>query len=171
MLPKFIGCNSSMPESVAEAALWEVRNDAGINRVNGNSSARQRPSWNCGATYVSAELLAGRWGEKVGIGWSGRPVTPLIEAHIACCGNADIARFADADGRADGVNEALIYAVVADPGLQIGRRNCEAAAKGWLLFLCSGGVHENQDRWKREQAQHVIPSVGYDVAASIGDRT
>jgi hypothetical protein len=31
------------------------------------------------------------------------------------------------------------------------------------LILSSGGVRENQKRWKREQAQHVIPPVGYDL--------
>jgi hypothetical protein len=31
------------------------------------------------------------------------------------------------------------------------------------FILSSGAVRENQKRWKREQAQHVIPSVGYDL--------
>jgi hypothetical protein len=106
---------------------------------------------------MRAELLAGGWDEKVGISWSRRPVTPLIEANTVCCRNAHVTRFANADGRADRVDKTLIYAVVADPRRQISRRYCGAADKGWLLILRSGGVRGTQNRQKREQAQHVIP--------------
>jgi hypothetical protein len=81
---------------------------------------------------MRAELLADGWDEKIGIAWSRRPVTPLIEAATACCRNAHVTRFANAEGRADGVDKILIYAVVADPGRQISRRDCAAAGKGWL---------------------------------------
>jgi soluble lytic murein transglycosylase-like protein len=99
------------------------------------------------------ELLADGPDEKVWINRSGRPVTPLIEAHIVCCRGTYVTCFANADGRANGVDKALIYAVVADPGRQISRRYCGAADKGWLLILrrqlilSSGGVRENQKRW------------------------
>ena len=116
-----------------------------------------------GATFVRAELLAGGRNKKVGINWSGRPVAPLIEAHSVCRGSAYETRFADADGRANGVDKALIDAVVANPRRQISRRYCGSADKWWLWILCrpltlrGGSVRGNQKRQKRKQAQHVTP--------------
>ena len=69
-----------------------------------------------GATFMRGELLAGGRNEKVGINWSGRPVPPLIEAHIVVRRGAHVTCFANADRRANGVDEALIDAVVANPG-------------------------------------------------------
>jgi len=113
-------------------------------------------------------LLAHRRDEKIGIAWSGRPVTSLIEADIVYGRNADVTGFADADGRPNGVDLVFVDAVVADPGWQISRRYSGAAKgrrdKGWRLVLRhrlalrSGGVRENQERHTREQAQHKIPS-------------
>jgi hypothetical protein len=110
---------------------------------------------------MRALLLAGGCDEKIGFSWSRRPESPLIEAYTVCRRGADVTCFANADGRANGIDETLIDAVVADPGRQVRRRYCGSADKGWLLhwplILRAGSVRGNQNRHEREQAQHVIP--------------
>jgi hypothetical protein len=83
-----------------------------------------------GATFMRGELLAGGRNEKVGINWSRRPIPPLIEAYIVIRRGTDVACFANADWRANGVDEALKDAVVANPGRQVSRRYCGSADKG-----------------------------------------
>jgi hypothetical protein len=120
-----------------------------------------------GATFMRAELLAGSRDEKGGIGWSRCPVSSLIEARIVNWRSANVTRFANANGRANGIDKVLIYAVIANPGRQISWRCCGATDKGWRnkrwrdigrrLVLRSGHLRGKQERQTREQAQHVFP--------------
>ena len=106
------------------------------------------------------ELLAHWREEKVGLCWRSRPVPPLIEPYIVCCRSAYVARFANAKGRANGVDKVLIYAVVSDPGRQISWRYCGAAGKGWRdkgrrrLILRRSRERGNQKRQACDEAQH-----------------
>src|ERR1700736_5825998 len=112
---------------------------------------------------ITFELLAGGLDEKVRISWSRRPVPPLIEPYFICCRSAYVTCLANAKRRANGVDKILIYAVVADPRWQIGRRYCGGAHKRRRdkgrrrMILRPGRVHGNQKHKTRDKAQHGVP--------------